>query len=173
MSTTILRSAEAILATTLAWAAIAKAARPSRWTDAVRGYAVPRWMFARVVVPLAEAAIVVAFLSGRSRLGALAAATLLVVFSLVVLRARAVRGDRLPCGCFGGRKVRDYRAMLGRNLLLLLLAVVVLVGGRDVTMFPEDLARADLVPLGLVIGGFGLGAWVVSQVPTDLDAERS
>ena len=175
MSTTLLRSAGAVLAVTLEWTALAKVVRPSRWSDAVHGYAIPAWMAGSsvVAVPLAEGAVVAALLSGLSRLGAGAAATLLMIFSLALLRARSMRGDRLPCGCFGGRKARDYRVMLARNAFLLVLALVVLAGGRDVSLLPGDLARGDLAPLGLAIGGLGLGAWVVSQVPADVDGENS
>lgn len=147
-----------------AWSGVAKVFRFSRWRAALDGYGLsgvgPTLALA---VPVVELAVPALMLSAHSRAGAALALGLLALFSATILRARAARGDRLPCGCFGGADERDYRLMLARNATLGLLAAVVLARGRDLQPL-EGLGApdaADIVPVILVVVGAVMIAWLL------------
>ncbi|HEV2756044.1 MAG TPA: MauE/DoxX family redox-associated membrane protein [Actinomycetota bacterium] len=152
------------LAAAFAWAAAAKAVRFPAWREALAGYRLPApaELAARPLVPLAEGVTAALLVAGgdASPAGAAAAVALLAGFSLAVLRARRLQGDRLPCGCFGGSGHRDYRLMLVRNATLGAVAAVAL-------LFPEtgsfDAAAPDasqVVPAALAAAGLGLVVWL-------------
>jgi hypothetical protein len=152
-----------VLATTFAWAAIAKVARPGLWRSALAGYRLPRGVrtVALVVVPVAEgiAAVLLVLGGDAMRAGAALGVALLAAFSLAVLRARRLLGRRLPCGCFGGSGDRDYRLMLVRNSALGVVAAAVLVLperrlGLDAPAFGEA------VPVILAASGLAMVAWL-------------
>lgn len=118
------------LALGFGWAALTKIVRPRRWREDLRRYRLRRLerAAALVVVPWAELSVVVLLVAGRGRLASALALALLVAFSLAVVRARVLSGDRmLQCGCFGGGAPRDYRVVLVRNLAFAGLAAAVLV----------------------------------------------
>ncbi|MDP9296414.1 MAG: hypothetical protein M3O88_06965 [Actinomycetota bacterium] len=159
--------AAAALAVAFAWAASAKAVRPSSWRRSLAGYGLPPGVerSMAVAVPLLEAAVVSLVIAGLERAAGVASSVLLLGFSLAVLRARSLRGNRLPCGCFGGARMRDYRAMLARNAILEIVAVFVAVNGADVLSpglgsFPTG---SDLVPAGLAVACAGLGVWTLAR----------
>ncbi len=156
--------ASLLLAAAFGWAAAAKVLRPGAWNAALAGYRLPRSVSraALVGVPAGEVGVAVLLVvGGRSgRAGAVAAVAMLSAFSLAVLRARRERGDRLPCGCFGGSGARDFRALLVRNAALGLLAAVVLV----VPEVDWDVSRPDLVPAALAALGLTLIAWLTSAL---------
>jgi hypothetical protein len=161
----LLRALSIVLVAVFGWAAIAKGARWSAWRTALRGYQLPSPLgsLAAIATPLAEATVAVLLLTGHTLVGAAAALALLSAFSGIVLRARAARGDRLPCGCFGKVTSRDYRTLLLRNGALSIVAAVLLVGGEDVTVTKGvTFSRAAVVPAVLVVAGILLVVWMVA-----------
>lgn len=106
-----------------------KLIRYERWTAIVDRYALPSVLgaIAKPTVPIAELAIAVVGLFVSPAIGASAALAALALFSLAVLRARRINGDKLPCGCFGGSEERHYRTMILRNGLLGALAAAILL----------------------------------------------
>lgn len=157
-----------ILTVTFGWAVVAKFVRGNSWPSAVTRFGF-RGAVAQVIVfavPMAEAAVVVAFVGGLSRVGGSLTLTLVAAFSAAIVRARMHQGNRLPCGCFGKTHERDYRLLLARNSLLALLAVTVLLGPSSASLeVPEG---AEVVPLVLVVVGSLLIAWMGIQTVTSL-----
>ena len=157
------------LSSIFTWAVIAKAARPGRWRSALSRYELGRPLqhVAAFGVPIAEALTVVVLLWGDARVGAALAAALISLFSLAIVRAREIQGDRIPCGCFGRTSTRDVKDLLARNAFLGLGAAILLLSGRRELEWtlphPNELVAALLVVLGMV-----LIAWVVSQASTTL-----
>ena len=157
-----------MLAVTFGWAAAAKVIRFASWRRALLRYRLTRGVFAAAVagVPAAEAAIALAIVIGLARPGAALAIALLSAFTAAIARARAITGDKVPCGCFGKMTERDYRVVLGRNVLLAMAAAVVLL--RAGTHSPlEGLAApqpSEVVPAALVVAGIALIVWVASQL---------
>lgn len=162
------RVAAVLLASVFAWAAAAKVARYERWRAALDHYRLPRGLsvVASAGVPAIEAGVGALVVLGSARAGAALAIALLAGFSLAVIRARSIEGDRLPCGCFGGAGERDYRTLLIRNALLAVTAAIVLVGGTDTSPLAGFRAptMAEIVPAVLVAGGLIIGAWVTFEV---------
>jgi hypothetical protein len=117
----------------------------------------------RIAVPVVEIVVPVLFVVGNVGAGAALVVALVGAFSLAVLRARAVEGDRLPCGCFGRSKARDYRLMLVRNAALGVAAGTLLLAGRDVPVFDGVGAprSSDVIPLTLSAIGLVAAAWAV------------
>lgn len=160
--------AAAILGLVFAWSAIAKLLRFSRWRAALEGYGLPGTRALALSVPLVELVVPLLMLAERSLASAALALGLLALFSAAIVRARARRGDRLPCGCFGGAGERDYRLMIARNAGLGLLAAAVIGRGRDLQPLegfgaPE---ASDVLPAGLVVVGLlaiGWVFWIVSD----------
>lgn len=150
------------------WAAVAKLARFSSWRATLNGYGVPRplEMLALPLVPVAEAAVPVLALLGRIRESATLALILLIIFSGAVIHARRALGRRLPCGCFGKRRSRDYRALLLRNLALGLLAGAALVGkpGRPVLEGLRWPHIGEALPALFVLLGLALGTSAIAQI---------
>lgn len=154
-----------LLAIAFFWAAIAKASRPSAWRAALGGYRLPQRVVvpALVLVPVIEllTAILLSAGGAASKAGAALSVALLGAFSLAVLRARAVRGDRLPCGCFGGSGSRDYRLMLVRNAFLGAVAAAILLVRPVAEYELESPPPSQLLPALLVGLGVVLIAWLV------------
>lgn len=153
-----------LLASAFGWAAVAKTARPRAWSSALNGYRLPRSVAtaALVGVPVVEVFVAGLLLVGgdAGRAGAALGVALLAAFSMAVLRARGLQGDRLPCGCFGGSASRDYRLMLVRNSVLGLVAAAVLVlPERPLGLDPPG--TADALPAVLVALGLVLVGWLV------------
>lgn len=158
-------AAALLLAAAFAWAVLAKAARPGAWRDALPGYRLPvrTTRLTLFAVPLAEAGAAVLLLSGDdvSKAGAALSVALLAGFSIAVLRARRLQGDRLPCGCFGGAGRRDYRIMLVRNAFLGGLAAAVLVVPDAWTFEIGSPGVSQLLPAALAALGVALVVWLV------------
>ena len=158
------------LAALLAWAAAAKALRWDAWRTALAGYRLPHRLesVAAAGTPAIELGIAALLMSPAPRAGAALTVALLASFSLVVLRGRSLQGEKLPCGCFGGARERDYRTMLLRNALLGLLAAIVLLSDRKGSALtgmsvPEG---GELIPAFLVALGVAAAAWTAYQVMT-------
>ena len=168
MPETTVRIVTLCLAALLAWAAAAKVLRWHAWRAALEGYRLPGRlpMMAAAGTPVAEIGIAAILISPAPRAGAALTVALLAAFSLVVLRGRSLHGEKLPCGCFGGSRERDYRTMLLRNALLGVLAAIVLISGRDVKALAGlSLPNGpELVPALLVALGILVAAWTGYQV---------
>ena len=153
------------LSIAFAWAAFSKLASYQRWRSALRGYGLPGGLERAALwgTPALEFIAVVLTLTGPIEVAGALILTLLASFSIVVLRARAIKGDRLPCGCFGGSTERDYRLMLIRNAVLgLPAAVLVLSGDAGLIDRLDSLQGSDLLPLGLVLLAGGLIVWMTT-----------
>lgn len=154
-----------VLTVVFAWSAAVKVLRWGTWRAIVPRYRLPSGVEAVTLgaVPIVEGAVPILFLAGASRSAAALALALLAAFSLAVLRARRLQGDRLPCGCFGTATARDYRVVIARNALLGAAAALVMVPGRDVALF-EGLGApgaSDVVPVLLAATGVALIAWML------------
>ncbi|HEU4480876.1 MAG TPA: MauE/DoxX family redox-associated membrane protein, partial [Actinomycetota bacterium] len=156
------------LGSTFAWSGIAKLANGPSWRAALSRYRLPEALRrpSAVAVPLIELCVPASLLAGATRAGAALCIALLSAFSLAVLRARRLQGDRLPCGCFGKTKVRDFKTMLVRNGALGAVAAALLLNGEDVPPFAgfEMDPGSDLVPVALTIAGVAVAAWLVWSV---------
>ena len=112
-------------------------------------------------VPALELGVVALIASGHVEAGATAALAMLGVFTLAVLRARRIVGDRLACGCFGRSRVRDYRLILARNAALAAVALVAIAGHPVVpASAPHWPGRGELLPALLGAAGIVLTAIV-------------
>lgn len=163
MADTLTYVSSAVLAVTFAWSAMYKFVRPSTWRAALDIYALGAVLStaAWILVPLAEFAVVALLAVGVVAPGGALAAALLAAFCAGLLRARAREGDRLPCGCFGGRQRRDYRLLLLRNVMLLAPAVWLMTAARGGD--PTSLSAADALPATLVVIGLIVIGWMATQ----------
>jgi hypothetical protein len=169
MPETIARIASFLLAGAFAWASVAKLSDLGAWRNVLGGYGIPERARPPLVigVPLFELAIAVVIVLVSVEIGAVLSVIALAAFSLAILRARSLNGDRLPCGCFGASNVRDYKTMMLRNAFLGLLAALVLVS--DATAVRPSLPGAgETVPAALALGGIALIAWVARQTSVSL-----
>lgn len=167
---TLARIAAGLLGATFAWAALAKLASFAAWRHALAAYRLPSNPVVASAVAAVELGVVALLLFTDARLGAALSVALLAGFSLAILRARAVQGDRLPCGCFGRAKVRDYRRMLLRNSLLgVLAALVLLASPEDESLLPfRPPSSTELIPVALALVGVALLLWVVLRTSAAL-----
>jgi hypothetical protein len=163
-------AAAAVLAIAFSAAAAAKVARPRRWRRALSAYRLPDGVTraAAVGVPVGELAIALLPVLGLGSIAGGGAVAALVAFSAAIVLARVRSGPRLACGCFGTAAVRDYRALLGRNAVLLVVALVAWLEGADAWVGGEVAAPAarDALPAVLVIVGLALIAWLVTSAVT-------
>lgn len=159
------RIAAILLVTTFTAAGAAKLIRHSGWRSALAGYGLPASWATPIsfIVPFVELAVVAVFLFVSRSLGSVLSLVLLFSFSAAIARAGTTRGGRVPCGCFGSDRSRDYRWLLVRNGALALAAAVVLVAD-DGSPFVDELATAELVPLLFVTAGISLIAALASQM---------
>lgn len=144
-----------VLAAAFGWAACAKALYWASWHNALTSYALPEPLLPSVAIgiPALELLLLALMLGGRVLVGAALTLLLLGGFSMAVLRAMVLhRSTRLPCGCFGRTKARDYRALLVRNGFLGALAAVVLIGGREVDP-AHVLGASSGPPVPAALGG--------------------
>jgi hypothetical protein len=159
--------AAAVLAVAFALAAVSKMASPRSWRRALSGYGLPAGVerFAAVGVPVVETSVPLFVLLGFPQAAGIVATALLIAFSGAILVARARRGDRLPCGCFGGARVRDYRAMLARNALLAGVGLIAALGASDATVPPRIAApgREDLLPAAIVVVCLAVASWTLGR----------
>jgi hypothetical protein len=168
MSDQVVATIALLLGAVFAWASVAKILRFAEWKRILSAYGLPPSVHGVTSwgVPLVEALVVTLIVMGETRAGAALALMLLSGFSLALVRARSLQGERLPCGCFGRTKERDYRLLLARNAFLALLPATLLLGGRDVA--PLSGARAptgdDLVPTLLALAGILLALWTAREV---------
>jgi hypothetical protein len=151
------------LAIAFTWAAISKLAGYQRWRRALQGYGLPGGLerVALVGTPFLEIAAVGFILRGPLRIAGALVLALLASFCVVILKAQATQGDRLPCGCFGGTTERDYRLMLVRNAVLGLPASVLMLSSNSGLINRlESFEGSDALPFGLVVLAGGLVVWM-------------
>lgn len=165
------RFASILLALAFAWAGVAKIVAYRRWQQALERYGLPAPL--RIVaapsVPVFELAIAAVTLFVSPRVGVIAAVAALAAFSLAIMRARAMQGDRLPCGCFGGSSERNYQTMIVRNAFLGTLATIVLVSRIESAIeLPSAPTASDALPVGLMVVGLALAIWIGVQASTYL-----
>jgi len=165
------------LALVFAWAGIAKILRFSEWRAALVAYRLPVRIRALAVagVPLLEGAVVALLIAGATRAGAALTVALVASFSLALQRAQPSDDGRLPCGCFGKTKDRDYRLMLVRNALIAAVAGLLLIFGSDVG-FLEGISSPgwdELLPAALGLVGVILGGWLIYESTASLKGPRS
>jgi hypothetical protein len=168
MPDAIAYAAAAMLSLAFVWAALAKLARFSGWRAALAGYGLPTPVAIASTwgVPVTELAAAALLVAAPPKAGAALVLALLAVFSLAVVGAQREHGDKLPCGCFGRAEARDYRAIVGRNALLGVLAAIVLlseVRAAAVTMI-ELPGSDEVVPAILVVAGIAAVVTMASQV---------
>lgn len=166
-----------VLVVTFSWSTVAKVARPALWRETLARYrpAQPLDTLALFGAPLFEAAVVGGIAGGLPHASAALALALLAAFSLAVLRLRGLEGDRLPCGCFGKTKARDFRLMLARNAALAVAAALVLGAPRD-ARFLAGLAvpqASEIIPAVLVLLGIALALWLAITVASSFRKGRS
>ena len=168
MPDSLLLVLELTLALTFAWAVAAKLVHWSTWTSSLSAYGISDGLtlLVALLVPLAESIVAVLILFGPIRVGLAATLLLVSTFSLGILRARARRGDRLPCGCFGQTEARDYRVLLVRNAFLGALAGVALTTGvsEPIASLAELPSSTEILPAVLVAGGVVLASWLGWQI---------
>ena len=171
MPETTARIASILLAVAFAWAGIAKLLTYRSWRAVLDRYGLPRPLGAVVapIVPVAELVLAAVIVFVSPRVGAIAAVGALAAFSLAIMRARAIQGDRLPCGCFGGSAERNYQTMIVRNAVLGTLATIVLISRiRTAIDLPPPPTAADAVPVALVIVGCALALWTALHTASSL-----
>ena len=149
-----------------AWAAVAKLVGFASWRSALAGYRLPEGLTKplSVAVPVVELALAVGFFAGATRIAAAASLATLSLFSLAIVRARRLQGTRLPCGCFGSDKQRDYRLLLARNTVLAAGAGALLVYGRDIPGYPSAPSDDAWVAAALAVLGVALVVWLFVSV---------
>jgi uncharacterized membrane protein YphA (DoxX/SURF4 family) len=176
MSEAVVRTISLLLASVFAWAAVAKVVRFGAWRSVLAGYRLPAGTERpiAVLVPLVEVAVAALLLIGETRAGAALSVMLLSSFSLALVRARALQGDRLPCGCFGATKERDYKLLLLRNGVLALLPAALLLGGRDVvpTSGVGWPSMSDALPTLLTLAGLVAALWIAREVASSFKKGR-
>ena len=159
------RIAAILLVTTFVAAGAAKLFRYPRWRSTLEEYRFPGHVtgWISVGVPVAELGVAAALVAMSQPVGAAASLVLLALFSAAIARVAVARGRRVPCGCFGGDRTRDYRLLLGRNALLSVAAAVVLMQGADGGLVSSILGP-DVLPALLVTAGIGLIVVLASQI---------
>jgi hypothetical protein len=165
MPETAAEIAAVILAAVFAAAALTKAAGRRAWLVALDAYGLEgrSRSLAAALVPAAEAAVAALALMGQGRAAAALALALLALFTAAIVRARGRLGPRLPCGCLGGQKPRDHRALIARNGGLAVLAAAVLAAGQEVRVLDalQLPGGAEVLPALLALAGAGALAWTI------------
>jgi hypothetical protein len=168
--------ASAALASVFAWGAVSKFAGWRRWRGALAAHRLSPALegVAAWAVPVAESLVTVFIVVGLPRLAGMWSITVLVVFSLALVRARLRLGGRVPCGCLGGRDAVDVNAALARNLALLLTAAFVIARTSDasVIVWPGVPGVGDVLPLALTLGALVVSAIVAWRAPAWLARGR-
>jgi Methylamine utilisation protein MauE len=148
--------ASLLLAGVFAWSGSTKILRSERWRLDLATYRLNRPLRAAgfLLLPWIELAIAGALVAGATRAGGFLAIGLLAIFCVAIIRARILLGtDKMGCGCFGGAKIRDYRLLLARNVVLAALAAVIVSTSSD----PSFTAALDL-------GGSSALVWLMSAL---------
>ncbi|MGH2938011.1 MAG: peroxiredoxin family protein [Solirubrobacterales bacterium] len=158
-----------LLALIFASAGVAKLLDVSATEGALEGFGVPEALrpTGAILIPLAEFAVAAALIpAATGRFGALAAAVLLVVFSVAMIRV-LLSGSAPDCNCFGGAaQTRVGRGALLRNGVLTVAAGFVLLGGESVGALhwitvPAPGDRVVIFCMAAVIVGLSCFCWML------------
>jgi hypothetical protein len=163
MPESIARIAVVLLTCAFGWAGIAKLVGLHRWRAVLGQYGLPASVAkaGTLLVPVTELAVAVTLVAFSARGGAIAVILCIALFSLAILRARSINGDRLPCGCFGGSAERHYRTMMLRNGGLGVLAAIVLVHRNELQpILPSMPTDGEVLPALLTLAGTVLVGWL-------------
>ena len=156
-----------LLGGAFAWSGSMKIFRSERWRQDLISYRLQRPLRAAgfLLLPWIELGIAGALVAGATRTGALLAICLLLIFCAAIIRARILLGtDKMGCGCFGGTRIRDYRLLLARNVVLMgLAAVVVLSPGGPSTARVLDLGGSSFLLWLISALALLAVAWVLWQ----------
>jgi hypothetical protein len=159
------RLAAAALALAFGWAAATKLARPRRWRVALHEHGLPDGLerAAASIVPVAEAGVPALVVLGRPRAGAFVAVVLLAAFSVELLRVRTRLSGRVPCGCFGERRMIRVSTALARNAICAAVAALVVAAGRDAPIvgWPGPPRAGEVLPMLLATMGLAVAALTV------------
>ena len=146
-----------LLGAVFAAAAGAKLVRWQVWTRTLQSYRLgPFESVTRILVPAAELGVAGLVLAGEQRAAGLLALALLAAFSVAIVRAAAGK-ERLACGCFGRARAKKPEVLVGRNVLLMGLAVLTAAGPATSSVRLGLPSGQELVPAGLAL----LGAMLV------------
>jgi len=149
----ILLSFRVALALVRGRAALAKLSDRAHFRTALGGFGVPRPLVAALAAALPPVELAVGamlLVSAASRAAALAAASLLGIFTLAVAAA-LLMGRRPSCGCFGGQSPIGPHTLV-RNVLLLGAAVAVLAFGTGKpTPLPVEATAAGALVLAVLL----------------------
>lgn len=171
MPETFARIASGVLALAFGWAAIAKLINFASWRTVLGRYGFPQRLrgVTSVATPVLELAIGAVILFISPRIGAVMAIAALGLFSLAILNARTLNGDRLPCGCFGASSERDYKTMLVRNGVLGAVTAAVLLSENGIeSALLRIPSGADAVPALLALAGCALIVWIAWHTSTSM-----
>lgn len=163
MPETFARAASVALVIAFAWAGIAKLINFASWRTVLGSYGFPERVRSVVAVatPIVELIVAGVILFISPRIGAVLTVAALALFSLAILNARTLNGDRLPCGCFGSSSERDYKTMLLRNAVLGAVAAAVLLSENDIESALLTVPTGtEVVPAVLAFAGCVLIVWV-------------
>ncbi|MEX2275087.1 MAG: MauE/DoxX family redox-associated membrane protein [Actinomycetota bacterium] len=159
------RALPAALAVAFGWSALVKLLRPDRWRRSLAGHGLPSRVApaAVVAVPLAEAVTALLAVLGLTLAAGMLASVLLMAFSAEIVRLRLRSDGQVPCGCFGGRRTRDWRVLLARNGALLAVSVATAtVTSTPRIGWPDAPEGVDLVPLVVAVGGVLVAIWTAT-----------
>lgn len=119
------------LATVLAWAALAKLARPARAADALSEHGIPQPARRPLTIVLAAGELAIATLLATgvaAHVAGLAVAALGGLFTVFLVRARLRGRRRTTCGCFGGARSANTVTLAARAALLAAGGVALTIG---------------------------------------------
>ena len=154
--------ASAALSSVFASAAVSKVVARRRWHLVLAAHRLPAVVgrAAAWFVPAAELAVPVLVLAGLPRAAGLWSALLLAAFSFELVRVRRRDGDRVPCGCFGGRETVGIGAALLRNVGVGALAVFVWSSARNgpTVAWPAPPSEGDVLPMILLLASVAAAA---------------
>jgi hypothetical protein len=173
MVDTLVRAAALLLLVTFAWAGLFKVLRFADWWNSLAAYQFPIRVRRAVAVgvPVAELTAVTLLAFGNLKVAGSVIIAMVAAFSLAVTRARALQGNKLPCGCFKAGDVQDVRLILLRNGLLAALAAFLTLAGPPAESLVTQVD--DLAPMLLVIVGVALAGWTAIQVAGALKRRES
>jgi methylamine utilization protein MauE len=161
------------VATVFSWASLDKILRPSAWWSSLEQYALgPTHRPVAIAVPALEFGVPMFVVAGQRTMAAILALVLLAGFSIALLRARRLRGNRVTCGCFGRTRARDYRILLARNVGIALIALATLAAPSRRAGSIHVPQGVELVPMVLALGGLILVAGVGREVLRMLRSDR-
>lgn len=115
------------------WSGIGKVKDPISFADAIRNYRIVGDPIAPALahfIPWLEIFAGLGIMLQRTRQGAAALLTLLLLVFTVGIISAWIRGLDIACGCFGSEEPMDYPAKIAQNLVLAAVGAWILWEGR-------------------------------------------